>query len=247
MVAALVVAAAASALPVMRPWEYFNELIGGSKNGYVYFNDEGVDCWQRSKELAEYYHGVLEPAKEIPFSAYPIWPTEMKAQGLDWPEQQGDLLQYLNGSPTVLVDAAGLSKTSYWNHEFLAREIPTMRFGNLLMFSGPCEACGALMSTGLFYRSIGKMYSQKPDLAAAERMLKMSIALDPTTPYFVYLQLGNLYLRQGSREKALQAYADASRRASSYPEQKQLIEAHMKRVWSEPIDKVGELRNPAME
>jgi hypothetical protein len=36
-------------------------------------------------------------------------------------------------------------------------------------------------------------------------------------------KLGNLYLRQGSREKALQAYADASRCASFYPEQKQLI------------------------
>jgi hypothetical protein len=74
-----------------------------------------------------------------------------------------------------------------------------------------------------------------------------SIALDPTTPYFVYLQQGNLYLRQGSREKALQAYADASRCASFYPEQKQLIEAQIKRVSSDPIDKVPELRNPAME
>jgi hypothetical protein len=51
-------------------------------------------------------------------------------------------------------------------------------------------------------------------------------------------KLGNLYLRQGSREKALQAYADASRCASFYPEQKQLIEAQIKRVSSDPIDKV---------
>jgi DNA-binding SARP family transcriptional activator len=84
-------------------------------------------------------------------------------------------------------------------------------------------------------------------LAAAERMLKMSIALDPMTPYFVYLQLGNLYLRQGSREKALQAYADASRCASFYLERKQLIEAQMTRVSSKPLDKVAELRKPAME
>jgi hypothetical protein len=71
IVAALVVAAAVSALPVMRPWEYFNELIGGAKNGYLYFNDEGVDGWQRSKELAAYYHRVLEPTGEIPVVAYP--------------------------------------------------------------------------------------------------------------------------------------------------------------------------------
>jgi hypothetical protein len=247
IVAALLVAAAASALPVMRPWEYFNELIGGAKNGSLYFNDEGVDCWQRSKELATYYHQVLEPTGEIPLAVYPIWPTEMKARRLDWPDRNGDLLQYLKGSPTVLVDARDLSKTSYWDHEFLARRIPTTRFGNLLIFRGPCGGCEALISPAMFYRSIGKMYAQKPDLAAAEQMLKMSIALDPTTPYFVYLQLGNLYLRQGSREKALQAYADASRYVSLYPEQKQLIEAQIKRVSSDPIDKVPELRNPAME
>jgi tetratricopeptide (TPR) repeat protein len=246
-VALLVVAAAASALPVMRPWEYFNELIGGAKNGYLYFNDEGVDCWQRSNELAEYYHQVLEPTGEIPVVVYPIFPIEMKARGLNWPDRDGDLLKYLKGSPTVLVDAKGLSRTSYWDHEFLARRTPTARFGNLLVFRGPCEGCEALMSQGLFYGSIGKMYAQKPDFEAAEQMLKMSIALDPTTPYFVYLQLGNLYLRQGFREKALQAYADASRHASAYPQQQQLIEAQSKRVSSDPVDKVPQLRNPAME
>jgi hypothetical protein len=246
-VALLVVAAAASALPVMRPWEYFNELIGGAKNGYLYFNDEGVDLWQRSNELAGYYHRVLQPAGEIPVAEYPIFPIEMKARGLNWPERKDDLLQYLKGSPTVLVDAKGLSRTPYWDHEFLARRTPTARFGNLLVFRGPCEGCEALTSQGLFYGSIGKMYAQKPDLVAAEQMLKMSIAFDPTTPYFVYLQLGNLYLRQGSREKALQAYSEASGCASAYPEQKQLIDAQIKRVSSDPIDKVPELRNPAME
>jgi hypothetical protein len=50
----------------MRPWEYFNELIGGAKNGYLYFSDEGVDGWQRSKELAAYYHQVLEPRAKYP-------------------------------------------------------------------------------------------------------------------------------------------------------------------------------------
>jgi hypothetical protein len=42
-VAAALVAAAVSALPAIRPWEYFNEMIGGAKNGYLYFSDEGVD------------------------------------------------------------------------------------------------------------------------------------------------------------------------------------------------------------
>jgi hypothetical protein len=166
---------------------------------------------------------------------------------MGWPDRNDDLLEYLKGSPTVLIDAKGLSRTPYWDHEFLARRTPTTRFGNLLVFRGPCEGCEALLSPALFFRSFGKVYSQQPDLAGAERMLKTSIALDATTPYFVYLQLGNVYVRQGSREKALQAYVDAALHASAYPEQKQLIEAQVKRVSSEPISSVPELRNPAME
>ena len=36
-------AAIISAVPVMRPWEYFNELVGGKDSAYKYFSDEGVD------------------------------------------------------------------------------------------------------------------------------------------------------------------------------------------------------------
>ena len=37
-------AAAISAVPVLRPWEYYNELVGGSEHAYLYFNDDGVDA-----------------------------------------------------------------------------------------------------------------------------------------------------------------------------------------------------------
>jgi hypothetical protein len=60
--AASLVIAAASAVPVMRPWDYFNEIIGGPSRGYLYFGDEGVDLGQRVKELAGYYHHVVEPS-----------------------------------------------------------------------------------------------------------------------------------------------------------------------------------------
>jgi hypothetical protein len=44
----------------------------------------------------------------------------------------------------------------------------------------------------------------------------MSVALDPSA-YFVYIQLGNLYLRQGRRDMALQAYEDAALSSSKRP------------------------------
>ena len=83
------VGAAVSAVPVMRPWEYFNELAGGTRNAHLYFNDEGVDLDQRGKELAEYYHRVLEPARDIPLIIYSK-EVELKARGLGlaWPRQE---------------------------------------------------------------------------------------------------------------------------------------------------------------
>jgi len=66
VVGAALAVAIASAVPVMRPWEYFNEIIGGTKNGYLYFSDEGVDLWQRGKELAAYYHQILDQLVKFP-------------------------------------------------------------------------------------------------------------------------------------------------------------------------------------
>ncbi len=70
LVAVAFLAAAASALPVMRPWEYYNEAVGGATNGYRYFDDEGVDLSQRTKEMARYYREVLQPAGEVPYIAW---------------------------------------------------------------------------------------------------------------------------------------------------------------------------------
>jgi hypothetical protein len=74
-VATALAAAAASALPVLRPWEYYNEIIGGTKNGYLYFSDEGIDVGQRGKELATYYHQILEPTGEVPLYVTGTEPT----------------------------------------------------------------------------------------------------------------------------------------------------------------------------
>jgi hypothetical protein len=47
-----------SAIPVLRPWEYYNELVGGKDNAWQYLADESMDSGQRTKELADYYHRV---------------------------------------------------------------------------------------------------------------------------------------------------------------------------------------------
>ncbi|HKU26724.1 MAG TPA: hypothetical protein VJQ54_14725, partial [Candidatus Sulfotelmatobacter sp.] len=77
-------AAGFSALPVPRPWEYFNEFVGGASNGYLYFNDEGVDLGQRAKEIARYYHQEIQPTGEVPLFNYQMVRQERKARGIDW-------------------------------------------------------------------------------------------------------------------------------------------------------------------
>src|SRR5262249_20785411 len=68
-VAVAAVAAVASAVPVLRPWEYYNEIVG-MENAWRYFGDEGADSGQRTKEIAAYYHQHLEPKGELPYLDY---------------------------------------------------------------------------------------------------------------------------------------------------------------------------------
>jgi tetratricopeptide (TPR) repeat protein len=249
-VATALVFAAASALPVTRPWEYFNEIIGGGKNAYRYFGDEGVDLGQRGKELAEYYHRVLEPSGEVPILFYgPIGEPEKKARHLDWlgRDEQRDEARLRSPifSGTVLIDARFLGKKPFWDSPSLRDAAPSARFGNLLVFRGTC-ACGAVLAPGSYEDAISKIYAKKPDLEAGERLLRQSISLDPSA-FFAFIELGNVCVKRGSRENALHAYSDALQHAPNDPELRRSIEEQIKRLSSEPLDRVPELRNPFLE
>ncbi|HEV3481105.1 MAG TPA: phospholipid carrier-dependent glycosyltransferase [Candidatus Acidoferrales bacterium] len=249
-VAVALVAAAASALPVMRPWEYFNELIGGAKNGYLYFSDEGVDLGQRGKELGEYYHRVLEPSGEVPIVFYgPIGDIEEKALGLDWLGRDGKRDETRLSSPTfsgtVLIDARFLGKFPFWDNSSLRNTPLSARFGNLIVLRGKC-ACGAVLASGPYEDAVSAIYAEKPDLEEAERLLRQSLAFDPS-PFFVHIELGNVCLKRGSRDCALQAYSDALQRIRGDSEFQRAIEGQIKRVSTEPVGQVPELRDPFLE
>jgi dolichyl-phosphate-mannose-protein mannosyltransferase len=249
-VAAALVAAAASALPAMRPWEYFNEIIGGTKNGYLYFSDEGVDLGQRAKELADYYHRVLEPSGEIPIVFYgPIAESEERALGVDWLGRDEKRDETRLGSQifsgTVLMDARFLGKFPFWDSSSLLDTVPSARFGNLVVLRGKC-ACGAILAPGPYEDAVSKIYAEKPDLEGAEQLLRESLALDPS-PFFVHIELGNVCLKRGSRDCALHAYSDALQRVRDDAELQRSIDEQIKRVSSEPLGQVPELRDPFLE
>jgi hypothetical protein len=240
------IVAALSALPVMRPWEYFNEIVG-SRNAYLYFSDEGVDLSQRGNELEEYYRRVLEPLGEVPLLGYEMGEAERIARHLDWLGRDLKRDEARLNSPvfsgTILADARFLGKKPFWDTPSLRTAVPTSRFGNLLIFRGtfPSNLGGKF-----YFDALGKIFAQKPDLDAAERLLRQSLASDPTA-FFVNIQLGNVCVKRSSRECASRAYSDALQYAPNDSQLRGLIEAQIKRVSSEPLNQIQDLRDPFME
>ncbi len=250
-VATAFVAASLSAVPVMRPWEYFNEIIGGPSQAYHYFNDEGVDLLQRGTEAARYYHTVLEPAGELPLFAYTLGPEVAKYAGLkvDWLgrdfQRDESRIESADFSGTVMVNARLLAKMPFWDTASLRDRVPDARFGNLLIFRGPCS-CESLRAQLVYTDALARIYSEAPDLPGAERLLRESIRLDPS-PFFAYIDLGNLLLKRGIRKDALRTYSEALKRVPGNPEISRAIEEQIARVSSEPLDRIPELRDPFLE
>jgi len=83
-------------------------------------------------------------------------------------------------------------------------------------------------------------------LEEGERLLRQSVRLDPKE-FFANIQLGNVCLRRGSRENALSAYSDALQHAPNDPALVRSIEEQIRRVSSEAVGQVPELRDPFME
>lgn len=242
--------ACASAVPVLRPWEYFNEIIGGSRNAYKYFSDEGVDLGQRSKEMAEYYRRFLRPTGEVPDVSL-TFTTEEELKGRDVDFLGGDVkrdlktLSAAERSGTIFVSPSLILATPWWDCPALRETTPVARFGNLFVLNGKFQVPG-LAANEVYWQGIKKLYAEKPDAAAAEEMFRRSAELDPQA-YFVYIELGNLLLKRNARGEAVEAYT----RALKYAPADQLIQnpirEHIAKLNHSAEGTIPSLRNPAME
>ncbi len=248
-VALAFVAAAASALPQMRPWEYFNEFVGGTANAYKSFSDEGVDLNQRSKELVGYYRRDLKPNGVRPVCLYWIWDQEKAARGIDClgsdEARDAALIELPERSGTILAAPSDLIPTSYWDSAALRAATPVGRRGNLFIYQGTFYLPGQAASD-LYWRGIFSIYGKKPDDAEAEKAFRRSVELDPTA-YFVHIQLGNLYLKRNSREECVRAYSDALKYAPDDAEIQSELQNQIQRVSQEDLALVSPLRDPFME
>jgi tetratricopeptide (TPR) repeat protein len=242
-------AALVSAIPVLRPWEYFNETVGGTANGYRYFNDEGVDLGQRTKELVGYYNENLKPAGEIPYVGYFAADTEMRRRGLDWvgndPERDRERRNSDVKSGTFILGANSITPKLWWESDAIQEATPIARFGNVFVFSGTYNV-PKVKAGSLYWRAIEKIYTNKPETEEAIKLLSESVSIDPKA-FFVALELGNQYLKIGNREEALRAYRIAKENAPASDDISELLTRQIVRVETEPLEQIQPLRNPGIE
>jgi tetratricopeptide (TPR) repeat protein len=243
------VAAALSALPQLRPWEYFNEFVGGSTKAYAYFSDEGVGLGQRTKELTNYYNRELKPKGLRPDCIYDDSEEEEKARGINCFGSDKDndppLIALPERSGTIIVTRRRLFRNSYWDRAALREATPVALLGELSIYRGTFYLPGQAASA-LYWYGIDKIYGDKPDEALAEKYFRQSLELDPKA-YFVYIQVGNLYLKRGSREECFQAYSNALKYAPDESELRSALQNQIQRVSREPLVGISPLRDPYME
>ena len=242
-VAVALIAALASAIPVLRPWEYYNETVGGSERAYLYFSDEGIDAQQRVKELVKYYNENLKPAGEAPFLLYPVHQEERKRRELDWigknlerdTERMGD--EMISG--TIFLGARRA------RHPAFRDATPVARFGNLFVFRGTFKF-PEFRNISLTMRARNKIYTAEPDIEGAIKLLNEAVAVNPQN-FSNAIELGNQYLKLGNREEALRAYRIAKENAPADGEIIELLTRQIERVATEPLEQIQPVRNPKIE
>jgi hypothetical protein len=241
-------AACASALPVLRPWEYFNESVG-TRNAYRYFSDEGVDLGQRTKEIAVYYRKFLKPSAQLPNIYYFSSDEELKGRDVDYlgRDDQRDLkrLSQPESSGTFFVGPIPLVPSPFWDRPALRAATPTTRFGNLFVYQGTFSL-PAGPAAFFYFTGLEKLYADKPDPLAAEDAFRKSAEMDPTG-FFVHIELANLLLRRGAYDEALREYSQALKFAPADRAIRQPIEEQIQRVTNQPSAKIPPLRNPFLE
>jgi hypothetical protein len=241
--------AGASALPLLRPWEYFNEFVGGTRNAHNYFDDEGVNLGQRTKEMVKYYCQFVKPSRETPYVITFSSDDELRGRDMEYlgRDIERDLprLSQPQMSGTVFVESNFLSPNTFWDRRALREATPVARFGNLFVYHGTFFSPGDA-AAALYFHGIEKVYAEKPELFVAEQSFRKSLEMDPTA-FFVDIELGNLLLKNGAREQALRAYSDALKYAPEDEFFRQPIKEQIARFASSPGTEIPPLRNPFLE
>jgi hypothetical protein len=103
------------------------------------------------------------------------------------------------------------------------------------------------MAADRSYRACVELFSDKRDLANAERLFRQSVDFDPSG-FWDFIELGNIYLRRGSREQAFEAFPAARDHSPSDTVFRSELDKHL-RVFdsSVPTSQIPAFRDPSLE
>ena len=233
-----------SAVPRVRPWEYFNQAAGGPGRAYFHFGDEGVDMGQRSLDIVRYYREHLEPSGEVPYLLYPMSSSEQKRRGVRTQAANDEEEKSLDVSGTFLVTATVVFQDP--RYQSFGKASPVDRIGNLMIYRGTFHLPW-LRETKLLLRARRFLAMPQPDFEEVQEALSEVLTINPNS-FGALLQMGNLELRRGDRDEAVRFYARAREQVSNNAGMSAVLTRQIERLRSsESIERIPPVRDPREE
>jgi tetratricopeptide (TPR) repeat protein len=233
-----------TALPVMRPWEYYNELAGGSEDAWRYFADDGLENGQRVKDIAAYYDAHLRGTSEHAYDFYDLFDNEKKAYDLHFRELADDPNDTDVIEGTVFVNTRWLGERPLYDYGAFRAAKPVARFGNLLVLRGRFQIPWLRADRRLAAVHEALSADQR-DPARAEQLLSEVTDIYPQD-YQASFELGNLLVERGERHHAIRAYSLAREHAPKGDAIVEVLSRQIDALASAATD-VAPLRNPWLE
>jgi hypothetical protein len=240
-----------SAVPVLRPWEYHNALGGGTARAYLHSSNEGIDLGLRVKELASYYHRVLEPKGELPyFITYLTSDEELRARGIHTVNQKWDAAELPDDTNTVrgtlIVEAMMANALLPHGLGPLQKIEPSERFGNLLIYRGSFDL-PEWRAIRLYWRGFTALYA--PEAGPAKSLPLFQQAADANPRFYpAWIEIGNLQAQLGHRDLAIHAFEQALASAPNVPIFRNVLTDTLAQLRSAPDPKsIRPVRDPFAE
>lgn len=254
-VALLFAAAIAMTIREPRAWEYHNELVGGSRDAYRYFGNEGLDLGQRFAEIRAFHDRVIKPGGQPMYSDYWMGEEQMRAAGLNY-HRRVESLQDTNVEGIYEgYFVYGMSSTLPWpswdwDPQEVFKELRLVaRFGNVGIWHGrqvrPQTRAGSLYGKVEEY-----IYKENGDdwPLVAKRLEEVVARLPQSVAPAV--ELGNAYVRMGNGPAAIKAYRRLldQEKVPVDPLVRQQLEAQIAQIESNAdLSGLKPVRNPWLE
>jgi hypothetical protein len=254
-VAALYVAAVAMTIREPRAWEYHNELVGGSADGYRYFQNEGLDLGQRFHELRAFHDRHIAGSGEPLYVDYWVGEEQMRAAKL----VQRDRVESLHDTNTEgryrgwfvypMIETLPWPQWD-WDPEVVFKDMRMVeRLGFIGIWHGEM-ARPQTRASSMSNKVMEYIYEERGDdwALVAARLEEVVAQLPGKVDAGV--ELGNAWLRLGERERALRAYQGLldQQKVPMAPKIVADLEAQVATVRDAPdLAQVAPMRNPWLE